>query len=50
MTSASDMVPNRCSVSHQAFSEPGTATAFGPLRFSSPVVSNTSCAEPGFDV
>ena len=34
----------------QAFSEPGTATAFGPLRFSSPTVSNTSCAEPGFDV
>ena len=27
----------------------GTATAFGPFRFSSPIVSNTSCAEPGFD-
>ena len=41
------MVPKRRNVSHQAFSEPGVATAFGPLRFSSPTVSNTSCAEPG---
>ena len=30
--------------------EPGTATALGPFRFSSPTVSNTSCADPGFEV
>ena len=26
------MVPKRRSVSHQAFSEPGVATAFGPIE------------------
>ena len=41
-------MPNRRNVSHQAFNEPGVATAFGPLRFSSSIVLNTSCAEPGF--
>ncbi|WP_437770408.1 hypothetical protein [Arthrobacter sp. KNU40] len=39
-----------CSFPTPACSEPGTATAFGPMRFEFSTVSNTSCAEPGLEV